>query len=139
MLQAGVNRESTVHVKGGGMLLDLCGFVCSIYMRGVKKVIFEPTTLLAIVDATVGGKNGINFEGGKNMLGVVNHPDEIHINLKFLESLDDRNFSNGLAEVIKMAITHDTELFSLLEHPSTSLHSLRSNKKQLKEIIKRSL
>ena len=75
MLEKGVNRESTIIVKGGGMLLDLCGFACSIYMRGVKKVVFEPTTLLAIVDATVGGKNGINWKGAKNMLGVIKHPD----------------------------------------------------------------
>ena len=77
MLEAGVNRDSTIYVKGGGMLLDLSGFACSIYMRGVKKIIFRPTTLLAIVDATVGGKNGVNWGGAKNLLGVVNHPDTI--------------------------------------------------------------
>lgn len=56
------------------MLLDLGGFVCAIYMRGVKKVVYIPTTLLALVDATVGGKSGINWSGAKNMLGVIRHP-----------------------------------------------------------------
>lgn len=55
------------------MLLDLCGFAAAIYMRGVKKVVYIPTTLLAIVDATVGGKTGVNFNGVKNVLGVVKH------------------------------------------------------------------
>ena len=75
MAEKGVNRESTVYVVGGGMLLDLAGYACAIYMRGVKKVIYVPTTLLSIVDATVGGKTGINWGHSKNMLGVTKHPD----------------------------------------------------------------
>lgn len=73
MLEKGVNRESTVYIQGGGLLLDMAGFASSIFMRGVKKVVYIPTTLLAIVDATVGGKNGINWCGTKNMLGVTRH------------------------------------------------------------------
>jgi 3-dehydroquinate synthase len=96
------------------MLLDICGFACAIYMRGVSKVIYIPTTLLAIVDATVGGKTGVNWGGAKNMLGVISHPTEIRINLHYLDTLPDRDFSNGLAEVIKMALTHDSHLFSIL-------------------------
>jgi 3-dehydroquinate synthase len=57
------------------MLLDLASFACSIYMRGIKNVIFIPTTLLAVVDATVGGKNGVNWEGTKNMLGTIRQPN----------------------------------------------------------------
>jgi 3-dehydroquinate synthase len=63
-----------VYIKGGGMLLDMCGFACAIYMRGVAQVVYIPTTLLAIVDATVGGKTGINWGGAKNILGVIRHP-----------------------------------------------------------------
>ena len=63
------------------MLLDLAGLACSIYMRGIKKVIYVPTTILSVVDATIGGKTGINWGGGKNMLGVINHPEHILINL----------------------------------------------------------
>ena len=80
-------------------------------MRGVKKVIYIPTTVLAIVDATVGGKNGVNWNGYKNLLGVIRHPEEIVINLNNLYTLEKRDFANGMAEVIKMAITHDKELF----------------------------
>ena len=96
-----------MYIKGGGCLLDLAGFACSIYMRGVKKVIYIPTTVLAIVDATVGGKNGINWSGYKNLVGIIKHPEEIIIHLNYLYSLEKRDFANGLAEVIKMAITHD--------------------------------
>ena len=69
-----VNRSSTIYVKGGGMLLDMCGFACSIYMRGIKKMIFIPTTVLAIADAAIGGKNGINFSNAKNLIGTLKHP-----------------------------------------------------------------
>jgi 3-dehydroquinate synthase len=73
MMDKGVNRSSTIYVQGGGLLLDMCGFACSIYMRGIKNVVYVPTTLLAIVDATVGGKTGINWNGAKNMLGITKH------------------------------------------------------------------
>lgn len=72
------------------MLLDLAGFACSIYMRGVKRVVYQPTTLLAVVDATVGGKNGVNWGGLKNMLGVINHAQSIEVHLPVLKSLSDR-------------------------------------------------
>lgn len=74
MFEKGAIRNSTVFIKGGGMLLDMCGFACAIYMRGVKKVVYIPTSLLAIVDATVGGKSGVNWGGAKNMLGAIKHP-----------------------------------------------------------------
>lgn len=72
------------------MLLDLAGLACSLYMRGVKKVIYVPTTLLSIVDATVGGKNGFNWNRTKNMLGVTRHPHEIKVYFPFLYSLSER-------------------------------------------------
>lgn len=62
-----------MYVLGGGVLLDMAGFATSIYMRGIKKVIYVPTTLLSAVDATVGGKTGINWSGAKNMLGTIRH------------------------------------------------------------------
>ena len=75
MISLNVNRESTIYIKGGGCLLDMAGFACSIYMRGVKTVNYIPTTLLSIVDATIGGKNGVNWNEAKNMIGVIRHPD----------------------------------------------------------------
>lgn len=87
MLERKVNRESIIYIIGGGMLLDLAGLACSLYMRGVKQVVYVPTTLLSIVDATVGGKTGVNWGRAKNMLGITRHPDEIHIHLDFLKTL----------------------------------------------------
>ncbi len=90
MLAKGINRDSHVIVMGGGLTLDLGGFAAAIYMRGVKKVVYVPTTLLAVVDATVGGKTGVNWGGAKNMLGVTRHPHEIRISLHYLQSLTNR-------------------------------------------------
>ncbi len=70
--------------------MDLVGFACSIYMRGIRNVIYIPTTLLAMVDATIGGKTGVNFGNAKNMVGTINHPSEIVIDVKYLLSLTDR-------------------------------------------------
>lgn len=97
LMKLGANRDTVVYVRGGGMLLDLVGFACGIYMRGIKNVIFVPTTLLSIVDATVGGKNGINWRGAKNILGTIKHSSEIKISLHYLKTLSDREFANGLA------------------------------------------
>ena len=113
-LEHKVNRESTVYIKGGGLLLDMGGFACAIYMRGVKRVVYLPTTLLAIVDATIGGKTGVNWADTKNMLGIVRHPDEIYININHLYSLSERDFANGMSEVIKMAVSYSPHLFSCL-------------------------
>lgn len=104
-------RSTRVNIKGGGLLLDVAGFASSIYMRGMHNVTYIPTTLLAMVDATVGGKTGINFADAKNIVGTVRHPKKIVIDIRTLESLSDREFKNGLAEVIKMAVTYDRNFF----------------------------
>jgi 3-dehydroquinate synthetase len=94
-------------LKGGGLLLDVGGFACAIYMREISNVTYIPTTLLAMVDATVGGKTGINFGAAKNIIGTIRHPNHIIIDIKTLESLSEREFYNGMAEAIKMAVTYD--------------------------------
>jgi len=104
-------RSSKVVIKGGGLLLDVGGFACAIYMRGLEDITYVPTTLLAMVDATVGGKTGINFADAKNIVGVVKHPKRIIIDLSTLDTLSDREFNNGFAEVIKMAVTYDPVFF----------------------------
>jgi 3-dehydroquinate synthase len=76
-----VFRGTPVVLKGGGLLLDLAGFACAIYMRGINNVTYIPTTLLAMVDATVGGKTGINFGSAKNLVGIVRHPQHIIIDI----------------------------------------------------------
>lgn len=100
---------------GGGVIGDLVGFVASTYMRGIP-FIQIPTTLLSMVDASIGGKTGINTSFGKNLLGSFYHPVAIYMDLKTLETLPDREFSNGLAEVIKTAAIRDSESLDILEN-----------------------
>jgi 3-dehydroquinate synthase len=99
---------------GGGIVCDTAGFAASIYMRGVRFG-FVPTTLLAQVDASVGGKNGVNLDGYKNMLGVFHQPEFVLCDPAFMSTLEDEDFSCGLAEVIKHAAIADPDLFAFLE------------------------
>ena len=99
---------------GGGIVCDVAGFLASIYMRGVRFG-FVPTTLLAQVDASVGGKNGVNLDGYKNMLGVFNQPEFVLCDPEYISSLEEEDLACGLAEVIKHAAIADLDLFSFLE------------------------
>lgn len=98
----GLNRKSAIIAIGGGVVGDITGFVASTYMRGVKFV-QVPTTLLAAVDSSVGGKVAIDTEFGKNLVGAFYQPKSVYINLNFLKTLDELQFKSGLAEVIKYA------------------------------------
>lgn len=100
---------------GGGIVTDITGFVASIYMRGIRFG-FVPTTLLAQVDASVGGKNGVNLDGYKNMVGCFNQPDFVICDSALLGSLPGREFRAGVAEMIKTAVIGDEELFELFEN-----------------------
>ncbi|AWB10965.1 3-dehydroquinate synthase [Thermodesulfobium acidiphilum] len=102
-----LDRYSHVIVLGGGVLGDLCGFLCSVYMRGISFSLV-PTTLLSMVDSSIGGKNGIDLDFGKNLLGSFYHPKNIVIDLNFLKSLPEREISSGMAEIIKYAILDDS-------------------------------
>ncbi|MDZ7761658.1 MAG: 3-dehydroquinate synthase [Desulfovermiculus sp.] len=99
---------------GGGIVCDVAGFLASIYMRGVRFG-FVPTTLLAQVDASVGGKNGVNLDGYKNMLGVFNQPEFVLCDPEYISTLKEEDLACGLAEVIKHAAIADLDLFSFLE------------------------
>lgn len=96
----GVERFDKVALVGGGTLLDACGFALSVYKRGITFDAY-PTTLLGMVDASVGGKNSLNF-GGKNIVGTFHNPRRVIINVAFLKSLDGNAFMSGLAEVLKI-------------------------------------
>lgn len=98
---------------GGGTISDLVGFVAATYLRGIDFVSL-PTTLLAMIDASVGGKTGINLEGGKNLCGAFKQPKLVYISTKVLESLDEVYFREGLAEMIKYAFLGQTYLMMLL-------------------------
>ena len=109
-----LNRDDLVIALGGGVAGDLAGFVSSIYQRGVK-LIHMPTTLLAMVDSSIGGKTGINNKYGKNMVGTFYQPEAIYIDPKLLQSLPINELRTGFAEVIKYGVIANLSLFCLLE------------------------
>src|SRR5437763_9218043 len=106
MLRAGLNRQSFVIGLGGGVVGYLSGFVASIFQRGIPHVQI-PTTLLAMVDSSVGGKTGVNLSAGKNLIGRIHHPALIIADIETLESLPPRELRQGYAEIIKHAIIRD--------------------------------
>lgn len=107
-------RDTVMIALGGGVIGDLTGFIAATYMRGVRFV-QVPTTLLAMVDSSIGGKTAIDTPLGKNLIGAIWQPTKIYIDSEFLETLPLREFKNGMAEVIKMAATFSAEEFSALE------------------------
>ena len=108
------DRSSFILGIGGGVVCDITGFAASTYMRGVRFG-YVATSLLAQVDASVGGKNGVNFGGYKNILGTFNQPDFVLCDPTLLETLPEREILSGLAEIVKHALIRDTELFDFLE------------------------
>ncbi|WRD23238.1 3-dehydroquinate synthase [Helicobacter pylori] len=109
-----LNRHSLMIALGGGVISDMVGFASSIYFRGID-FINIPTTLLAQVDASVGGKTGINTPYGKNLIGSFHQPKAVYIDLSFLKTLEKREFQAGVAEIIKMAVCFDKNLVERLE------------------------
>ena len=109
-----LDRKSTLIAFGGGVIGDMTGFAASLYQRGID-FIQIPTTLLAQVDASVGGKTGINNRFGKNLVGAFHQPRAVYCQTEFLKTLPPREFSAGVAEIIKMAITFDKDFFAWLE------------------------
>lgn len=123
LLELEMDRNSSVIGIGGGTVSDITGFVGSTYMRGMRFA-FAPTTLLAQVDASIGGKNGVNFRGYKNMIGTINQPDFVLVDYDFLDTLPEKEIKNGMAEVIKSAAIGSAELFDHLEENTTEIRSL---------------
>lgn len=114
LISLGVDRRSALIALGGGVVGDMAGFVASTYMRGLPYYQI-PTTLLAQVDSSIGGKTAIDLPEGKNLLGAFYQPKGVFIDLSFLKTLPSREFRNGMAEIVKYGIIDDVELFSLLE------------------------
>lgn len=110
----GIDRKSLIINVGGGVISDLGGFVASTFKRGVD-FINIPTTLLSMVDASVGGKTGIDFEGVKNLIGAMNQPKAIFINPLFLHTLPQRHVKNGYAEILKIALIADVEFWQQIK------------------------
>jgi 3-dehydroquinate synthase len=133
---AGFTRNDLVVAVGGGAVTDLSGFVASSWLRGIDWVAV-PTTLAAMVDAAVGGKTGINSEYGKNLIGSFYSPISVLVDLSWLETLSDRDFAAGLAEVIKCGFIVDTEIVELLK--DRNLLQVRSDRDLTLELITRSI
>lgn len=108
------NRQSTLIALGGGVIGDITGFCAAIYQRGIN-FIQIPTTLLAQVDASVGGKTGINNSFGKNLIGAFHQPKAVYCQTDFLQTLPKRIFNSGIAEMIKVAVIYDKEYFQWLK------------------------
>jgi 3-dehydroquinate synthase len=114
MLTSGLERGSMVIALGGGVVGDLAGFVAAIYQRGIDFVQL-PTTLLAQVDSSVGGKVAVNHTRGKNLIGAFHQPRLVLIDINTLATLEDREYRSGLAEVLKYGIIYDASFFRYLE------------------------
>ena len=117
-----VSRQGVLWVLGGGVPGDLGGFAAASYLRGIDYV-QVPTTLLAMVDSSVGGKTGLNLAAGKNLVGAFHHPRAVHISTGFLETLPPREFAAGAAEVIKYGLLGDAALFAQLEKTPLTVKS----------------
>jgi len=127
-----LDRKSQLIAFGGGVIGDMTGFTASLYQRGIG-FIQVPTTLLAQVDASVGGKTGVNNKFGKNLIGAFYQPKAVYIDTNFLDTLPPREFSAGIAEIIKMAVMFDSDYFDFLESADLS------NKVILEKVIARSV
>lgn len=113
LIKLGANRDTIIIGMGGGAACDLAGFVANIYMRGVRYGLV-PTTLLAMVDAAIGGKNGVNIGGFKNMAGTFGEPEFVLCDVATLATLPPREMRSGMAEVVKAAVVGDPVLFDML-------------------------
>jgi 3-dehydroquinate synthase len=114
LVKLGADRDVTLIALGGGVVCDVTGFLASIYMRGVD-VIQVPTTVLAQVDAAIGGKTGVNLVAGKNLLGTFHQPRAVLVDPAVLETLSSREYRAGLYESLKCGVIGDAELFRLFE------------------------
>lgn len=135
-LEVEVDRTWTVLAIGGGSVSDLAGFAASTWLRGVGYGIV-PTTLLSMVDASVGGKNGIDFKGLKNLLGTFSKPRFVRFDVSLLDSLPDADFASGMAEVIKHGVLEGGEHFALLEASCPSRAAMDAA--VLEEVVRRSV
>jgi len=132
MFENRFNRKSILIAFGGGVIGDMTGYAASIYQRGID-FIQIPTTLLSQVDASVGGKTGMNNKYGKNLIGAFHQPKAVYIDSYFLNTLPSREFSAGIAEIVKMAVTFNRDFFEFLESADLT------EKEVLQEAIKQAV
>lgn len=130
------DRQTILVGVGGGVITDLVGFLASIYMRGVSFG-FIPTTLLSMVDASIGGKNGVDVGQFKNLVGTIRQPDFILHDYRFITTLPVKEWSNGFAEIIKHAAIADATMFRKLLR--SDLETYRSDLRSLRQLILRNV
>jgi 3-dehydroquinate synthase len=135
LLQLEADRKTLLVGIGGGVTTDLTGFVASVYMRGIPFA-FVPATLLAQVDAAIGGKNGINYGKYKNMLGVIRQPEFLLFDYDLLDTLPETELYNGFAEIIKYACICDAGLFHYLEENRNK--ALSRDRQVIAKLVERS-
>jgi 3-dehydroquinate synthase len=136
LIEMNADRQSFIVGVGGGVVTDMAGYAASVYMRGVKFA-FAPTSILAMVDASVGGKNGVDVGVYKNLVGTINHPEFLLYDYSFLETLPDEEWINGFAEIIKHACIKDAAMFDLLE--TKTVNSFQSSKEEIGNLIQRNV
>lgn len=136
LIRMEADRKTMLIGIGGGVVTDLTGFVGSVYMRGIDYA-FVPTTLLAQVDAAVGGKNGINYDRYKNILGIIRQPQFLLFDYSLLDTLDPVDLYNGFAEIIKYACICDGSLFDFLEKEKNK--TLAREKEAMNYLVRRSV
>lgn len=134
LIAAQADRSTTLVGVGGGVITDITGYVASVYMRGLRFG-FVPTSLLAMVDASIGGKNGIDVGVYKNMVGTIRQPSFIVQDMDMLSTLPQKEWENGFAEIIKHACIRDASMFRQLEQ--NSLRYYREKKAALAQLVER--
>lgn len=133
LIKLKLDRESTLIALGGGVVGDITGFVAATYLRGIN-FIQVPTTLLAQVDSSVGGKTGVDFEGAKNIIGAFYQPKFVYVNVNSLKTLPVKELKSGLAEVIKHGIIRDSNFFNYIDNNMEKI--LNYDEDVLKYVIK---
>ena len=136
LIETGADRKTTLIGIGGGVITDITGYVAGIFLRGISFG-FVPTSILAMVDAAVGGKNGVDVGLYKNMVGLIRQPAFILFDYSFLKTLPREEWINGFAEIIKHAVIKDAAMFKILEE--AKLSTFQKNSDDIAKLVKRNV
>ena len=136
LIETGADRKTTLIGIGGGVITDITGYVAGIFLRGISFG-FVPTSILAMVDAAVGGKNGVDVGLYKNMVGLIRQPAFILFDYSFLKTLPKEEWINGFAEIIKHAAIKDAAMFKILEE--AKLSTFQKNSDDIAKLVKRNV
>lgn len=127
LMEIGANRKTIIAAVGGGVVGDLAGFAAATYLRGVG-IIHIPTSLIAQCDSSIGGKTGYNYNNIKNIVGTFYQPDFVYTDVNFIKTLNEKEYLNGIAEVIKYGFVCDKELFQFIEENKKAIRERESDK-----------